>query len=94
LMFTGKGIGEEFNVGNPIEITMNELAEKVVQKTGSKSRVIHKSYEEVYGKGYEDMDRRTADITKLETTLDFHLEYDLDGILDDVIAFYSRQVLV
>ncbi|MEL6697863.1 MAG: GDP-mannose 4,6-dehydratase [Bacteroidota bacterium] len=94
LMFTGKGIGEEFNVGNPIEITMNELAEKVVQKTGSKSRVIHKSYEEVYGKGYEDMDRRTADITKLETTLDFQLEYDLDGILDDVIAFYSSQVLV
>ena len=94
LMFTGKGIGEEFNVGNPIEITMNELAEKVVAKTGSTSKIVHKTYEEVYGKGYEDMDRRTADITKLSTTLGFELEYDLDSILEDVVSFYRAQVPV
>lgn len=92
LMMTGKGVGEEFNVGNPIEITMNELAEKVIARTGSQSKIVHKSYEEVYGPGYEDMDRRTADITKLRTTLDFELEYDLDSILDDVIAFHREQV--
>jgi UDP-glucose 4-epimerase len=91
LMFTGKGVGEEFNVGNPIEITMNDLARKVVEKTGNKSKIVHKTYMEVYGKGFEDMNRRTADITKLRTTLGFELEYDLDGILDDVIAFYHEQ---
>jgi UDP-glucose 4-epimerase len=92
LMFTGKGVGEEFNVGNPFEITINELAQRVIDKTGSRSRIVHKPFQDVYGPGFEDMDRRTADITKLRETLDFELEYDLDGILDDVIAFYQGQV--
>ncbi|MCI4671030.1 MAG: GDP-mannose 4,6-dehydratase [Bacteroidia bacterium] len=93
LMFTGKGIGEEFNVGNPIEITMNDLAKKVVEKTGNRSKIIHKSYLEVYGKGFEDMNRRTADIDKLRTTLNFELEYDLDRILDDVISYMKEEVV-
>ena len=93
LMFTGKGVGEEFNVGNPIEITMNDLAKKVIEKTGSQSKIIHKPYLEVYGKGFEDMNRRTADITKLKKTLDFDLEYDLDAILEDVIDYYSHSIL-
>ncbi len=92
LMFSGKGVGEEFNVGNPIEITMNDLARKVIELTGSQSRLVHKTYEEVYGAGYEDMNRRTADITKLRRTLDFDLEYSLDGILRDVIEFYRSRV--
>ena len=93
LMISGKGVGEEFNVGNPIEITMNELAEKVIAKTNSQSRIVHVPYEQVYGKGYEDMNRRTADISKLEQTLDFQLEYTLDSILDDVISFYQETVV-
>ncbi|MEM9985847.1 MAG: GDP-mannose 4,6-dehydratase [Bacteroidota bacterium] len=92
LMISGLGVGEEFNVGNPIEITMNELAQKVIERTGSTSKIVHRSYEEVYGPGYEDMNRRTADITKLETTLDFQLEYDLYMILDDVIEFTRNRV--
>ncbi|MEL7533392.1 MAG: GDP-mannose 4,6-dehydratase, partial [Bacteroidota bacterium] len=90
LMFTGKGVGQEFNVGNPIEITMNQLAQRVIEKSGSASKIVHKSYEEVYGKGFEDMNRRTADITKLRETLGFELKYDLDAILEDVIAFYRE----
>lgn len=92
LMITGKGVGEEFNVGNPIEITMNQLAERVIQRVGSTSKVIHKSYEEVYGKGFEDMNRRTADISKLVNSIDFEMKYDLDSILDAVIAYYQSRV--
>ncbi|MDX1907932.1 MAG: GDP-mannose 4,6-dehydratase [Bacteroidia bacterium] len=92
LMFSGKGVGEEFNVGNPFEITMNQLAQMIVDRTGSRSAIIHKSYKEVYGEGFEDMDRRTADITKLRTTLDFEIEYSLEMILDDVIAYYRNIV--
>jgi UDP-glucose 4-epimerase len=91
LMDTGKGVGEEFNVGNPIEITINGLAEKILAKTGSKSTLKHITYHQAYGNGFEDMNRRTADITKLMNTVDFELEYDLDGILDDVIAYHRRQ---
>ena len=86
LMDTGKGVGQVFNVGNPFEISMNELAAKIISKTGGKSKVKHLDYETAYGKGFEDMMRRTADITKLRTTLGFEIEYDLDAILDDVIS--------
>lgn len=94
LMLTGKGVGQEYNVGNPIEITMNDLAQKVIDRIGSSSKIVHKSYEEVYGPGYEDMNRRTADITKLKTTLDFEMEFDLDEILDDVVAYYKAKMPV
>jgi UDP-glucose 4-epimerase len=92
LMFSGKGVGDVFNVGNPFEMTINELAYKVIEKTGSASKVVHIPYEKAYGTGFEDMNRRTADITKLQTTLDFNLEYDLDGILDDVIAHHRERL--
>ncbi len=92
LMLTGKGVGEEFNVGNPIEITMNELAEKVIAKAGSHSKVIHRDYLDVYGPGYEDMNRRTADISKLCNTLGFEMEYTLDDILEDVISHFREKI--
>ncbi|MEM8901101.1 MAG: GDP-mannose 4,6-dehydratase [Bacteroidota bacterium] len=93
LMFSGKGIGQEFNVGNPIEISMEALAKKIIEKTGSTSKLKYVPYEEAYGKGFEDMNRRTADITKLRETLGFELKYDLDTILDDVIKYYRGQKL-
>jgi UDP-glucose 4-epimerase len=92
LMDTGKGIGRVFNVGNPFEVTMNELAERIISRTGSKSRLQHISYEQAYGGGFEDMMRRTADITLLRETLGFEIAFDLDAILDDIIA-YKRRVL-
>jgi UDP-glucose 4-epimerase len=86
LMDTGKGIGKVFNVGNPFEVTINELANRIIEKTGSSSKVIHMTYEAAYGKGFEDMMRRTADITRLQAAIGFEIKYDLDAILDDVIA--------
>jgi UDP-glucose 4-epimerase len=83
--------GEEFNVGNPFEVTMNELAEIIIEKTGSSSAIRHVAYEDIYGPGFEDMDRRTADITKLKNTIGFKIKYDLDAILDDVIAHYRAK---
>lgn len=91
LMITGKGVGEEFNVGNPNELTINELAQKVIDRSGSKSKLVHIPYEKAYGSGFEDMNRRTADITKLTETLGFEMEHDLDSILDDVIAYYREK---
>lgn len=84
--------GEEYNVGNPFEISILELAQKVLEKTGSTGGIHHISYEEAYGGGFEDMDRRTADISKLRQTVDFEIQYSLDAILDDVIAYYRSSV--
>lgn len=91
LMISGKGVGQEFNIGNPIEITINELAQKVIDKTNSKSKIKHIAYEDAYGKGFEDMNRRTADISKLEKAINFRMQYQLDHILDDVITYYSKK---
>lgn len=87
LMETGKGIGKVFNVGNPFEVTINFLAEKIIEKTGGKSAIKRISYEEAYGNGFEDMNRRTADITRLKETLGYEIEYDLDGLLEDIISY-------
>lgn len=86
LMETGKGVGRVFNVGNPFEISINELADKIISKSGSTSKVKRLAYEDAYGKGFEDMMRRTADISRLKETIGFEIQYDLDAILDDVIA--------
>jgi UDP-glucose 4-epimerase len=87
LMGSDAGLGKVFNVGNPFEITMNDLALKIIQQTGSKSKITHISYEEAYGAGFEDMNRRTADIGKLSDATGFKINFDLDAILDDVIAW-------
>jgi len=92
LMNCEYAIGEEFNIGNPFEITINDLAKAIIDKVGSRSKVVHISYEKAYGKGFEDMNRRTADITKLRESLGFEISYDLDAILDDVIAYYQSKI--
>ena len=90
LMLTGKGIGDVFNVGNPQEITINELAKRVLKLTGSSSEIRHVPYGEAFSSGFEDMYRRTPDISKLERTLDFKIKYQLDDILTEVIAEFRK----
>jgi len=77
--------GEVVNIGQTDEISINELAERVCELSGSSSPLTHIPYEEVYGPGFEDMKRRTPDISKLQSTIDFEPAFSLDDILEDVI---------
>jgi UDP-glucose 4-epimerase len=77
--------GEVFNVGQEDEISINDLAERVLELSGSASEITYIPYEEVYGPGFEDMKRRTPDISKLQATIDFEPAFSLDDILEDVI---------
>ncbi|MCB9235761.1 MAG: GDP-mannose 4,6-dehydratase [Bacteroidia bacterium] len=86
LMETPAAFGKVFNVGNPIEISIRELAELVIRKTGGLSKVKMISYEEAYGSGFEDMNRRTADIGRLQEVTGFAIRHDLESILDDIIS--------
>jgi UDP-glucose 4-epimerase len=88
---TGKGIGEAFNIGNPVELSMNELAQKVIAITESSSQIVHISYEAAYGKGFEDMNRRNANIEKLQSTIDFQIQYELGDIIKDILAYYKEE---
>ncbi|PEN14527.1 nucleoside-diphosphate sugar epimerase [Longibacter salinarum] len=78
--------GEVFNVGSRHEISIRNLAERVRTLTDSDSNIVYVPYEEVYGAGFEDMRRRTPDVTKLRETIDFIPGRPTDEILQDVIA--------
>lgn len=85
LLDAPKAEGEVFNVGQQDETSINQLAKRVCELTGSASDITHIPYEEVYGPGFEDMKRRTPDISKLQNTIDFEPAFSLDDILQDVI---------
>ena len=79
-------IGEVFNVGGIGEITINQLAEKIIERTHSTSKISYTPYDQAYPAGYEDMRRRVPDTTKLRTHLDWQPTHTLDSIIDDVSA--------
>ena len=60
-----KAYGEIFNIGQTEEITIKDLAELVILKTNSNSKIIYKSHEDVFGKAFEDPKRRTPGIEKI-----------------------------
>ncbi|MCS7298055.1 MAG: GDP-mannose 4,6-dehydratase [Bacteroidia bacterium] len=78
--------GETFNLGNPSEISILSLAQRIRELTGSTSSIEFIPYEVSYGDGFEDMQRRTPDITKIQEWIDWHPQYTLDQILSEVIA--------
>ena len=91
LMETAEAIGEVFNVGSTQEIQIRELAQKVIQLTGSSSKIEYMSYEDAYGEGSQDIKRRVPDIPKIRNLIGWQPEVDLDELLQKVIA-YERAV--
>jgi UDP-glucose 4-epimerase len=85
LMETPEAEGEVFNVAGRSEITIRELAEVVIKRTGSSSTIVCVPFEEVYGEGFEDMSRRAADTSKLEATTGFRCNTSLIETIDRMI---------
>lgn len=85
LMETAEAVGEIFNVGNTDEIQIRDLAQKVIELTGSDSKIEYISYESAYGSGFEDMKRRVPDITKINNLIGWRPEMQLDELLQKVI---------
>jgi UDP-glucose 4-epimerase len=83
-------LGEIFNVGNNQQITIMELAKKVIELTGSSSTIEKISYEKAYPEGFEDMQRRVPDISKIKKVLGWTPEINLDQIIKDIAAFNSK----
>jgi UDP-glucose 4-epimerase len=76
--------GEIFNLGNTEEVTIQELAERVIAATKSRSQIRYVAYEEAYGPGFEDMERRIPDISKAREWFGFDPKHSLDDIIRDV----------
>jgi len=90
VMDSDRAVGEVFNVGNNQQITIMELAKKVIEITGSKSNIEKIAYEKAYPKGFEDMQRRVPDISKIKQVLGWAPEINLDQIIKDIAAFNTK----
>jgi UDP-glucose 4-epimerase len=82
-------IGNYFNVGGVGETTIKELAEKIIDRTKSTSKIKNISYSDAYPAGFEDMQRRVPDITKIRKTLGWQPTHTLDSIIDSVAKSFS-----
>jgi UDP-glucose 4-epimerase len=87
VMDSDKAVGEVFNVGNNQQISIMELAKKVIEITGSKSTIEKIAYEKAYPAGFEDMQRRVPDISKIKKVLGWSPQLNLDQIIKDIAAF-------
>ena len=90
VMDSEKAVGEVFNVGNNQQISIMELAKKVIELTGSSSTVEKIAYEKAYPEGFEDMQRRVPDISKIKQVLGWTPEINLEQIIKDIAAFNSK----
>jgi len=92
LMDHPRAIGDVFNIGSEEEITIKELAKKVKKMTKSSSPIVYIPYEKVYGKRFEDMERRKPDISKIRRLIRFSPSYNLDQILELIIEHYRKKL--
>jgi UDP-glucose 4-epimerase len=77
--------GEILNIGSTERVTIDELARRVIELTGSSSEIVYVPYDKVYGQGIEDMLHRQPAIDKITGTIGWEPTRDLDHILADVI---------
>ncbi len=89
-----EAVGSVFNIGRDEEISIRDLAERVIALSGSSSEIRTVAYEDAYPEGFEDMQRRVPDISRLVDAVGFTPQASLDEILADVIEYERDARLV
>jgi UDP-glucose 4-epimerase len=79
-------IGDVYNVGGTGEVTIKELAEQVLKVTGSKSSITYTPYSDAYPAGFEDIQRRVPDISKVKKAISWVPTMDLNQIISDIAS--------
>jgi UDP-glucose 4-epimerase len=74
------------NVGNDREISINDLAQMIIDRAGSKSRIQHMPLLQAYGEDFEDIRRRRPALERLRTLTGFQHRFTLEQTIDDLIA--------
>ena len=83
---TDSTIGDVYNVGGTGEVTIKQLAEQVVTLTGSSSEITYTPYSDAYPAGFEDIQRRVPDISKVKSAINWTPTKDLQQIISDIAA--------
>ena len=81
---TDSTIGDVYNVGGTGEVTIKQLAEKILEVTASKSEVTYTPYTEAYPAGFEDIQRRVPDVSKVKVAIGWSPARDLQQIISDI----------
>jgi UDP-glucose 4-epimerase len=90
LMSDPNAYGQVFNIGSDEEITIEDLAKKIIKLTGSSSLITYLPYEKVYGKGFDDMRRRIPSTEKIEKQVGFKRKTSLDETLERIIRYFRE----
>jgi UDP-glucose 4-epimerase len=77
-------IGQVFNIGGSEETSIKELAQEVINLTNSKSKITFSTYTDSYGEGFEDMQRRVPDLSKIKNFISWQPTFSLKQIISDV----------
>jgi len=86
IAFSDNAVGKVVNIGNNFEISINDLAKKIISQTESKSEIVYIPYEEAYGDGFEDMERRVPNIDLINQLVGWKPKRDLTTIISDISA--------
>jgi UDP-glucose 4-epimerase len=81
---TDSTIGDVYNVGGTGEVTIKQLAEQVLAVTGSQSQITYTPYSDAYPAGFEDIQRRVPDISKVKSAINWVPTKDLKQIISDI----------
>jgi UDP-glucose 4-epimerase len=84
IFFDDKALGHAFNIGGEEEISIKELAMRVISVTNSSSSIEYLPYSKAYPEGFEETMRRVPDTAKLRNMSGWKPEYSLDGIISDI----------
>jgi UDP-glucose 4-epimerase len=85
LIDTPAAVGQVYNVGSDGEISINDLAAKVIAACGSSSKIKHVSYEAFYGRAFDDMMRRVPQLQKIREAIGYAPRRNLDEIIRSVV---------
>ncbi len=88
-----KAVGDVFNIGSQEEVTIEDVARRVIRLTGSSSRIEPIPYEQAYEEGFEDMQRRVPDIGKIAALIGFRPSMALDQIIASVVDSVRSSVV-
>ena len=90
LMEHPEAVGDVFNVGNSEETSIADVARRVKAMTGSSSKIRYIPYDEAYGEGFEDMERRVPNLAKIKDLIGYEPQSKLDDILTSVIEYFRK----
>ena len=92
IAFAQNTIGKVINIGNDFEISINDLAKRIIGETGSQSEIVYVPYDEAYGEGFEDMERRVPNIDLIRDLVGWQPKRDLSTMIADISSEMQKKL--